>query len=222
MCEESLSLRREMGDKGGSAHTFVMLGRVALAGHQYRQADTYFKDSLAICQDLGEKEGVALALEGLAGISAALGQARSAARLLGTAETLRDATDVALSPIDRAFNERTLARVRTRVGEHVFQTERDEGRALTLEQALALLEPLAPTSSPVFTATPSPTYPHELTTREVEVLRLVAVGLSDSAAAERLVISPRTVQGHVRSIFNKIQVNSRAAATRYAIEHKLD
>jgi predicted ATPase/DNA-binding CsgD family transcriptional regulator len=223
LCEESLSLRREMGDKGGSAHTLVMLGRVALSGHQYQQADTYYKDSLVLCQELGEKEGIALALEGLAGISGALGQARSAARLLGTAETLRDATDVALSPIDRAFNERTLANVRARLGEHVFQTERDEGRALTLEQALALQEPLAPMvqSSPMLTPIPSPTYPNELTTREVEVLRLVAGGLSDSAVAERLVISPRTVQGHVRSIFNKIHVNSRAAATRYAIEHKL-
>src|SRR6266699_1898501 len=112
LCEESRALRREMGDKGGSAHTLLMLGRVALSGHQYQQAAIHYKESLAICQDLGEKEGIALALalEGLAGISAALGQARSAARLLGTAETLRDTTDVALSPIDRAFNERTLAR----------------------------------------------------------------------------------------------------------------
>jgi len=109
------------------------------------------------------------------------------------------------------------------LGEHVFHTERDEGRALTLEQALALQESLAPTmpSSPMFTPIPSPPYPNELTAREVEVLRLVAVGLSDSAVAERLVISPRTVQGHVRSIFNKIHVNSRVAATRYAIEHQL-
>jgi len=223
LCEESLALRHEMGDKGGSAHTLVMLGHVALSQRQYHQADIHYKDSLAICRDLGEKEGIALALEGLAGISAALGQARSAARLLGTAETLRDATGVALSPIDRAFNERTLASIRARLGEHVLQTERDEGRALTLEQALALQEPLAEAlpSSPMLTPIPSPPYPNELTTREVEVLRLVALGLSDRAVAERLVISPRTVQGHVRSIFNKIQVTSRAAATRYAIEHQL-
>jgi DNA-binding NarL/FixJ family response regulator len=104
-----------------------------------------------------------------------------------------------------------------------LQTERDEGRALTLEQALALQEPLAEAlpSSPMLTPIPSPPYPNELTTREVEVLRLVALGLSDRAVAERLVLSPRTVQGHVRSIFNKIQVTSRAAATRYAIEHQL-
>jgi DNA-binding CsgD family transcriptional regulator len=223
LCEESLALRREMGDKGGSAHTLVILGRVALAQHQYQQADTYYKESLVLCRDLGEKEGIALALEGLAGILGALGQARSAARLVGTAETLRDITDVALSPLDRAFNERTFASIRARLAEHVFQTERDAGHALTLEQALAGHSPLTPTtqSPPMLTPIPSSPSPNELTTREVEVLRLVAQGLSDSAVAERLVISPRTVQGHVRSIFNKIQVNSRAAATRYAIEHQL-
>jgi DNA-binding NarL/FixJ family response regulator len=109
------------------------------------------------------------------------------------------------------------------LGGHVFQTERDEGRALTLEQALALLEPVAKAlpSSPIFTPILSPPSPNELTAREVEVLRLVAQGLSDRAVAQRLVISPRTVQGHVRSIFNKLNVTSRAAATRYAIEHQL-
>jgi DNA-binding NarL/FixJ family response regulator len=73
----------------------------------------------------------------------------------------------------------------------------------------------------MFTPIPSPPYPNELTAREVEVLRLVAQGLSDRAVADLLVLSPRTVQGHVRSIFNKIHVNSRVAATRYAIEHQL-
>jgi predicted ATPase/DNA-binding CsgD family transcriptional regulator len=223
LLEESLSLRHEMGDKGGSAHTLAMLGRMALSQYQYQQAAIHYKDSLALCRDLGEKEGIALALEGLAGIAAALGQARSAARLLGTAETLRDTTDVALSPLDRAFNERTIASAQARLGEHLFQTERDQGRALTLEQALALQEPVAEAlpSSPMFTPILSPPYPNELTAREVEVLRLVAAGLSDRAVAQRLVISPRTVQGHVRSIFNKLSVTSRAAATRYAIEHHL-
>jgi DNA-binding NarL/FixJ family response regulator len=67
----------------------------------------------------------------------------------------------------------------------------------------------------------SPTYPAGLTAREVEVLRLVAQGLTDAQVAEQLVISPRTVNWHLTSIYSKIQVSSRAAATRYAIEHKL-
>ena len=61
----------------------------------------------------------------------------------------------------------------------------------------------------------------ELTTRETEVLRLLALGLSNKKIAERLVISPHTVNGHIHSIFGKLALNSRSAATRYALEHQL-
>jgi len=64
-------------------------------------------------------------------------------------------------------------------------------------------------------------YPAGLTAREVEVLRLVAQGLSDAQVAEKLVISPRTVNSHLTSIYNKLGVDSRAAATRFAVEHQL-
>ena len=64
-------------------------------------------------------------------------------------------------------------------------------------------------------------YPAGLTAREVEVLRLVAQGLTDGQVAEQLVISPRTVNWHLTSIYSKLGVSSRSAATRFAIEHKL-
>jgi len=67
----------------------------------------------------------------------------------------------------------------------------------------------------------SAAYPNGLTAREVEVLRLVAQGLTNEQVAEQLVISPRTVNSHLTAIFNKIGVSSRGAATRYAIEHHL-
>jgi DNA-binding CsgD family transcriptional regulator len=60
-----------------------------------------------------------------------------------------------------------------------------------------------------------------LTVREVEVLRLVAYGLSDALIAERLVLSLRTVHAHLRSIYRKLGVGSRSAATRWAVEHHL-
>ena len=63
--------------------------------------------------------------------------------------------------------------------------------------------------------------PDGLTAREVEVLRLVAQGLTDTQVAERLVLSRRTVNSYLTSIYSKIQVSSRSAATRYAIEHHL-
>lgn len=64
-------------------------------------------------------------------------------------------------------------------------------------------------------------FPAGLTAREVEVLRLVAQGMSDNEVAERLVLSPRTVNAHLTSIYSKLGVNSRVAATRFAIEHQL-
>jgi len=66
----------------------------------------------------------------------------------------------------------------------------------------------------------SPTF-GALTTREIEVLRLLSIGLSNKLIAERLVISPHTVSGHIQSIFSKLALNSRSAATRYALEHHL-
>ncbi len=57
--------------------------------------------------------------------------------------------------------------------------------------------------------------------QEGEELRLLADGLTDLQIAEKLVLSPRTVHAHISSIYNKLGVASRSAATRYAIEHHL-
>jgi DNA-binding CsgD family transcriptional regulator len=64
-------------------------------------------------------------------------------------------------------------------------------------------------------------YPAGLTRREVEVLRLVARGLTNSNVAEQLVISPRTVNTHLTSIYRKLNTSSRETAIRFALEHDL-
>ena len=64
-------------------------------------------------------------------------------------------------------------------------------------------------------------WPSELTDREVEVLRLVAQGLSNREIAARLVISSRTAEHHVQHVYGKLGVSSRAAAALFALEHGL-
>lgn len=64
-------------------------------------------------------------------------------------------------------------------------------------------------------------FPAGLSPRELEVLQLVASGMSDAQVARKLVLSPRTVSTHLQSIYNKLGVNSRVAATRFALEHHL-
>lgn len=65
-------------------------------------------------------------------------------------------------------------------------------------------------------------YPDGLTAREVEVLHLLAQGLTSAQIAEQLIIGVVTVNFHVRSIYSKLGITSRSAATRYAIEHHLE
>jgi DNA-binding NarL/FixJ family response regulator len=79
---------------------------------------------------------------------------------------------------------------------------------------------LPPTrSQPEVSSTPE--HPGGLSPREVEVLGLVAEGLTNAQVAQRLFLSPRTVQRHLNSIYHKLGASSRTAATRFAIEHDL-
>ncbi len=81
---------------------------------------------------------------------------------------------------------------------------------------------VSPTVLPVGSTEPifPPAY-EELTPREIEVLRLLAMGLSNKQIAGRLVLSSHTVNGHIHSIFGKLALNSRSAATRYALEYHI-
>jgi len=113
------------------------------------------------------------------------------------------------------------------LGEKAFATAWAQGRTMPLEHVLAAQEPVP--MPPALPAKPStappvpntPTYPDGLTAREVEVLRLVAQGLTDPQVADQLVISPHTVNSHLKAIYGKIGVSSRNGATRYALEHNL-
>ncbi len=65
-------------------------------------------------------------------------------------------------------------------------------------------------------------YPDGLTEREVEVLRLIAMGMTNQAVAEELFISFRTVARHVTNILSKTDSANRTEAARYASRHGLN
>ncbi|MFL6134722.1 MAG: LuxR C-terminal-related transcriptional regulator, partial [Nocardioidaceae bacterium] len=65
------------------------------------------------------------------------------------------------------------------------------------------------------------TWPAGLTAREVEVLRLLALGLTNRAIAERLTISRKTVGAHVEHIYAKTGANNRATVGLFAMQHNL-
>ena len=93
------------------------------------------------------------------------------------------------------------------------------GQALSLEQVVIEAVALAAKAESMIPS--AQTYPAGLTAREVEVLRLVAQGLTNFNVAAQLVISPRTVNTHLGSIYRKLNTSSRAVAARFALEHGL-
>ena len=137
LCEESLAIRKALGYKGGCAHTLTILGRIALDQGAYERATACYKESLALRQQTGEKEGIATALEGLAAVTGMQGQPASAARLYGSAESLRTLLSAPLPPIDRPSYQQTVAAIRAQLDEPTFLKAWTEGQAMTLEEAIA-------------------------------------------------------------------------------------
>jgi DNA-binding CsgD family transcriptional regulator len=184
-----------------------------------------YEDSLVIVRKLGDKEFTASCLEGLGEAVAAQGEPVWAARLWGEAESLRQTIGAPKAPVDRVTYERALAQARAKLGEQAFRAAWAEGRAMSAAQAPPAQE-AAPMSLSMEARQPSgpPTGripPAGLTAREAEVLRLLAQGWTDAQIAEHLFISVRTVNHHTTSLYSKLGVSSRAAATHYAIEHHL-
>jgi DNA-binding CsgD family transcriptional regulator len=182
-----------------------------------------YQECLTILQEIGSQGLLAACLEGLAALEAGQGAPSLAARYWGVAEVLREVMGTPMHLVYRATYEQAIAQARATLSEQTFRRAWAEGRNMTPQQALAAREgPEEATSIPPLPSAPrSPSYPAGLTAREVEVLRLLAQGWTDAQIAEHLVISPRTVNRHTTSLYSKLNVSSRAAATRYALEHDL-
>ena len=106
------------------------------------------------------------------------------------------------------------------MGDEVFADEFAAGHQLRLDDLWAIPHPQDSTSTSAVPAAASAPGA-ALTAREIEVLRLLAQELSNPQIAEKLVVSRRTVDAHLRSIYDKLGVKSRDAATRVARENRL-
>jgi DNA-binding CsgD family transcriptional regulator len=230
--EESLALFRAVGSRQFIAHPLYYLGKVAARQGDLPRAHAFYKESLAMFKEVDDSRGIAACLEGWGGVVARQGAPVWAAQLWGAAEVLREAHGsfdpftLFTMPGERADYEPMRAAVRAQLGEQAFAQTLARGRTMTPEQALAAQapsmlsnHPSAPSDTKARTAQSKRAAPPSadgLTEREVEVLRLLAQGLTDAQIAQALVISPRTVNAHLRSIYSKLGLTSR-----HALEHHL-
>jgi predicted ATPase/class 3 adenylate cyclase/DNA-binding CsgD family transcriptional regulator len=233
LLEESLALFRSLADQWGINNTLYLLGLVAQQRQDLSQATVLLRESLSLARETGDQWVSVQCLITLAAIAVATGDAERGGVLGGAAEDLFADAGTYLEPAERAEAARHLATLRSRPVGPSFTAGWAQGRALPLTHAIALALQDMPipvdrpeAAGPIGKPAPAPAStmrpdPDALTPREIEVLRLVAAGMTDAAIARQLVLSPRTVQVHLRSIYSKLNITTRSSATRYALEQHL-
>jgi DNA-binding CsgD family transcriptional regulator len=196
------------------------IGLVTLAQGNHEKAAALLREGLCLARELDHKTFIQYCIIGLASVAVSQSHPVRAARLSGAAEGMSETYGAQFSHAGRAAidYEGRLNIARSQLEKAAWTAAWAEGRATSLEQSVEYaLEQEDTASEP---ATPDP-YPAGLSAREAEVLRLVALGMTSAVVAEELFVSLNTVNRHLSSIYGKLGVNSRAAATRFAMEHGL-
>lgn len=229
LLEESLQISRRLGDKRGIFRSLHALGDLASLQGSYEEARLCYEESLAMLLELGDRQSLALCLEGLAGIAVANARPAAAVRLFATAAALRELIGAPLPPYYRDHYLHGQQLARAQLNQQELAAAWVAGYTMPLEQTIAAREWAGPSATSDANEPPNqvehaPAQAAEqygLSQRELEVLRLVAQGLTDAEVADKLTLSPRTINAHLRSIYSKLQVSTRSAATRHAIDARL-
>src|SRR6516162_2092602 len=200
-CEQS-------GERWLLSYAIWGLGFVALARGQLEQADVHLRDSLRIKRFFHDTLGLALALDVLAWTAAARGEGERAAVLLGGASQLWRTFDAQLFGSKHLMTRREQfdEQARQILGDHAFDAAFARGSDLTVDETLTYALQERVSRGPAQSRRAAT----ELTRREREIADLVADGMSNKEIASTLVISFRTVEGHVEHILTKLGFTSRA------------
>ncbi|MDQ6695071.1 MAG: tetratricopeptide repeat protein, partial [Chloroflexota bacterium] len=184
--KEALAIFRELGVRSRMGNVQHNLGHIALRQGDTQRAGALFAESLHSCPVGADPWGVAMVLTGLAGVAGMQSQAERAARLFAAAEALLESIGEPIDPVNRAEYEHNLPIARAQLDNETWERNWAAGRALTVAEAVALaLEPVA-TAPPRTIDLPQPADPCGLSRRELDVLRLVAQGLTNEQIAGQL------------------------------------
>lgn len=227
--EEAARRRQVLVDRavraGDSFETLYLLLISALVAPPQTTPDevqTMLRQALSLAQNLGEPFILALAEEALAYAAAESGDAVRAATLLGITDFEAGVLGLVRSafPQSPRYRGKIEAMARAELGDRAFRAAFDSGADMTEhEGALYGLGVRLPgtRSSARRTAASS-----VLTARERQVAALVGQGLTDREVAERLVISPRTAEGHVASSLMKLGFTSRAQLAAWTVQNSAE
>lgn len=219
LCDEAIALCDSRGERWLKSYLLWDRGLVAWQLGDIERAASSGRDALRLAREFNEQWAIAFCLEMLAWTASAAGRHSRSARLLGGADGIWRRVGAPLfgmPPLTR-HRDQCLAEVRHALDEAAFDTAFRDGVHLSSDQVIAYaLEEPAPESE----QTISDDIGVSLTRREAEVAELVALGLSNKAIAEKLVIARRTAEAHVEHILGKLGFSSRSQIAAWLAEHR--
>jgi Tetratricopeptide repeat len=136
LVEEQLATCRELGASELLIHALGAMGHLARDEGDYARARSWYEESLALRRKMGYQLALAQSLEDFASLAGRVQQAQRATRLLGAAEAFCETLGARLPVAAVQEYERTVAEGRAALGETAFAAAWDEGRAMSLEQAV--------------------------------------------------------------------------------------
>ncbi|MFC9833921.1 protein kinase [Rhodococcus sp. NPDC127530] len=218
--ERVLAITEMHGEKVYRSHSLWALGIAVWQQGDADRAIRLLDQSLELTRQVRSPRFAAACLEALAWIACERRDAARAALLMGAAEGLARSVGSAVVIHSNLFvyQQNCDQEARKRLGGKVFEEAYRKGRSLNFDAAIAyaLHEQQPAASTPATGASP------RLTKRERQVADLIAEGLTNHAIADRLVISPRTAQGHVEHILAKLGFTSRTQVAAWVVEQAHD
>jgi predicted ATPase/tRNA A-37 threonylcarbamoyl transferase component Bud32 len=138
LAQECLSMSREVGFKAVEAQALRLLGLCEFAQGNNKSAKKHFIESIQLEEELDHREGIAENLEGIASLATAQSEYDRAAQLFSAAEVLRATLGIPLPPADASSLDKWKAILRDGLDEAAYQSAKEEGKVLTIEQAIEL------------------------------------------------------------------------------------
>jgi len=193
---------------------------MALRQRDFQRTRELLAESLSIRLETGDQGGMAWCLEKLAEAAHLQGRSETAVKIFGAAAALRASIGSVIDLVDRSNYDQLTAELRAALGDRAFTASWVTGETFPLREAIdvALAEP----SEPIRPTVPTDKEKYRgLTAREREVAALIAQGKSNREMAEMLVLSERTIEGHVSNALNKLGFTARTQIAAWAVEKGL-
>jgi non-specific serine/threonine protein kinase/serine/threonine-protein kinase PknK len=218
--ERALAITEAHGEAASRSYVLWALAVPAWKRGDVDRASRLLKHALRLGRNLNDRLNVGMCLQTLAWVTADEKDARGAAMLMGAAEETSGSVggSTVAVPSMAVFQDDCERKVRISLGERAFNEARRKGATLRFDAAVDYALGEERTSPRGFTTGPS----NRPTKRELEVAALVSEGLTNKEIAARLVISPRTAQGHVEHLLVKLGFTSRTQIAAWFTEQDPD